>query len=194
MGGGAAAADAGPHPHRHHRRRPDPAEGVARVLVVVEVRQERGQVDVAERLDRHARRLVVTGEPEAVRVGMRLEPWHGGLLVVLAGGPLWASPARRSSRPHLEVVARRWPAGRSPAGRPSRALRPDQHPPASSTTTWGTRAEQQRHQHRGRGQPPPPRPATSPSPWQAPRSSTLIPISPGRSCPAARPPTRSPCR
>ena len=53
-----------------------------------------GQVSAAERLDRHARRLVVTRGPEAVRVGVGLGPWHGGLIVVLAGGPLWASPAQ----------------------------------------------------------------------------------------------------
>ena len=41
----------------------------------------------------HAGLLVVTGWPEAVRVGVGLGPWHGGLLVVLARGPLRALPA-----------------------------------------------------------------------------------------------------
>jgi len=60
-------------------------------VVVVEVGEEGGQVGVVERPDRHPGLLVVTGWPEAVRVGVG--PWHGGLLVVLAGGPLRVRPA-----------------------------------------------------------------------------------------------------
>jgi hypothetical protein len=62
-------------------------------VVVVEVGEEGGQVGVVERPDRHPGLGVVTGWPEAVRVGVGVGPWHGGLLVVLAGGSLRARPA-----------------------------------------------------------------------------------------------------
>jgi hypothetical protein len=63
------------------------------VLVGDEVGEQGGQVGLAEGTDRHARPLVVTGGPEAVGVRVGL-PGHGGLLLVLAGGPLRARPTR----------------------------------------------------------------------------------------------------
>src|SRR5918993_267105 len=79
-------------PHRQHRRRHPRPENVALVLAVVVLVEEGGEVGVAERPDRHPGLLVVTGGPDAVWVGVGLGPCHGGLLVVLAGGPLGARP------------------------------------------------------------------------------------------------------
>jgi hypothetical protein len=97
-----AAVPDHPIPYRHHRLargRPPPGGLCQRALVlvvVVEVAEQGLEVSVAEGPDGHARLLVVAERPAAVRVRIGLGgvgPGHGGLLELLAGGPLGATPA-----------------------------------------------------------------------------------------------------
>jgi hypothetical protein len=102
LGRGAGTTDAGPHPYRHHRParswpQPDrPRQQPLVLVVVVEVGEQGLEVGVAEGPDGHARRLLVAGRPAAVRVrvgrgGVGLG--MVGLLELLAGAPLRATPA-----------------------------------------------------------------------------------------------------